>query len=85
MASDSDWMSQGVCNKHPELGTEDFHPDPQAPGYNQKVNRAKTICNVCTVRGLCLQFAIDHGVEEGVWGGMVPGERRSYERRRKAC
>lgn len=36
---------------------------------------AKEICGRCAIRGECLQWALAHGVEFGVWGGTSPADR----------
>jgi WhiB family transcriptional regulator, redox-sensing transcriptional regulator len=32
-------------------------------------------CNSCLVRAQCLQVALDHGEEFGIWGGLNPAQR----------
>ena len=45
-------------------------------------NHAKRICRNCPVRTECLAYALDYGMEYGVWGGMTERERRSLLRER---
>ena len=45
-------------------------------------NRAKLVCNGCTVRAECLSEALDNRIEWGVWGGMTERERRRLLRER---
>lgn len=40
---------------------------------------AKQICEGCTVRVDCLNFALDMGEQFGVWGGLTVLERRQYK------
>lgn len=40
------------------------------------IMEAKNICAACPVRNLCLEFALDHDEDFGVWGGLTPRERR---------
>ena len=37
---------------------------------------AVAICATCTVTDDCLTYALDHGIEHGVWGGVTPAARR---------
>ncbi|MET9879535.1 WhiB family transcriptional regulator [Actinacidiphila glaucinigra] len=45
-------------------------------------HRAKALCTGCTVRTECLAHALDHRIEDGIWGGMTERERRALLRRR---
>jgi WhiB family redox-sensing transcriptional regulator len=44
--------------------------------------RAKAICSVCSVRELCLAYALHIREPHGVWGGLNEFERRQVLRRR---
>ena len=43
--------------------------------------KAKAVCRECSVKGVCLRWAIDNNQDSGVWGGMSEEERRSLKRR----
>ncbi|MDX2708231.1 WhiB family transcriptional regulator [Streptomyces sp. PA03-6a] len=47
-------------------------------------HRAKAVCTGCTVRTECLAYALDHRIEDGIWGGMTERERRALLQRRPA-
>jgi WhiB family redox-sensing transcriptional regulator len=58
-----------------------------APNYFEaRVNkrereaRAKELCARCPVRQPCLDYAIRHNEEHGVWGGLNEVERRALRR-----
>jgi WhiB family transcriptional regulator, redox-sensing transcriptional regulator len=48
---------------------------------------ALEMCAVCPVRQECLEHALRHGEQYGIWGGTREGERRRImrERRRRAA
>jgi WhiB family transcriptional regulator, redox-sensing transcriptional regulator len=35
------------------------------------------MCRDCPVRVLCLDWALEHGVDFGIWGGLTEDERRA--------
>ncbi|MEU2357687.1 WhiB family transcriptional regulator [Streptomyces misionensis] len=73
VGDDGDWSERAVCR------TTD--PDELfVEGTAQ--NRAKAVCTGCPVRLECLSYALDNGIEHGIWGGMTERERRSLLRRR---
>ena len=39
----------------------------------------------CTVRSECLEYALAHQIEHGVWGGASERERRRILRRRRGA
>lgn len=46
---------------------------------------AKAICAICFVTADCLNYALETRMEEGVWGGLSPRERRRVRARRKTA
>lgn len=50
------------CRSDPELF---FAEEPE------EVERAKSLCGDCPVRGVCLAGALDRGEPWGVWGGEL--------------
>jgi WhiB family redox-sensing transcriptional regulator len=49
-----------------------------------QISEAKTVCDECTVRGKCLDFALETNQDWGIWGGKSEDERRDIRRRRAA-
>ncbi|MFV0285479.1 MAG: WhiB family transcriptional regulator, partial [Demequina sp.] len=45
------------------------------------IDKAKAVCTTCEVRDTCLQWALVHNQDSGVWGGHSEDERRSLMRR----
>jgi WhiB family transcriptional regulator, redox-sensing transcriptional regulator len=44
---------------------------------------AKSICSMCHVQTVCLEYALSHREKEGVWGGATERERRRILRQRR--
>lgn len=71
------WMQRGNCRNYP--------PDMFFPSDGVGVDRARRICNAdCPVKGECLDYALDHRIEHGVWGGTSERERRRILKARAA-
>ena len=67
-----DWADQALCKgTSPTL----FFPDDKANGSAVYIT-ARTICAECEVSWECLQFAVENGIKDGMWGGRSPNERR---------
>jgi len=41
---------------------------------------AKKICSECPVADECLDYALDMNIEEGIYGGRTPAQRRYIKR-----
>lgn len=44
------------------------------------VEKAIKLCKQCPLRNPCRSYALSLGVEDGIWGGMTPNERKDYLR-----
>lgn len=75
-----DWRNRAAClTSDPEL----FFPVgsvTSGPGYEQQ-ERAKRVCEGCTVQEACLHYALETGQDSGIWGGLGEDERRALKRR----
>jgi WhiB family transcriptional regulator, redox-sensing transcriptional regulator len=69
------WMAQGNCRSYP--------PAVFFPSDGVGVDRAKKICKTCTVKGECLEYALDNRIDHGVWGGESERGRRRISKRRR--
>lgn len=67
--SEMGWTAYARCR---EVDAEQFFVRGSA-----QAQRAIRICNRCTVREQCLQYALDNAVDFGVWGGLTERQRRA--------
>jgi hypothetical protein len=67
--SDQDWRNRAHCRSmDPEIF---FSPDNFTETY------AVSVCiRLCTVRQQCLEWALNHKIPDGVWGGTTELDRR---------
>jgi WhiB family transcriptional regulator, redox-sensing transcriptional regulator len=80
------WREIAACrDTDPDL----FFPIGTAGPALRQIEAAKRICRACPVQAPCLAWALDHGVDSGVWGGCTEAERRflrrSAERNRRSA
>ena len=73
----SAWMSRGACAQS--------DPNVFFPHDGVGVEVAKAICSDCRITGPCLEYALAHRIEHGVWGGCSERQRRRILRDRRAA
>lgn len=80
---EDDWRESAACRG---LNSDLFFPVGTTGPALVQIERAKAICRTCPVVAQCLQAALEHGEDDGIWGGMTPEERRRLRqlRRRRA-
>jgi uncharacterized protein (UPF0179 family) len=75
------WQESALCA---QVDSFLFFPEK---GFS--AHAAKKVCAGCEVRAECLKFALDNGMEYGVWGGLgqkaINAIRRTQRRRVVAC
>jgi WhiB family redox-sensing transcriptional regulator len=64
----SDFWARAACRKVAEKNI--FFPEPGDPG-----TVAKLICAHCPIRRECLDWALDHREDYGIFGGTTGRER----------
>jgi WhiB family redox-sensing transcriptional regulator len=69
-----DWRQDAACR---QLDTELFFPIGTAGAAAGQIDLAKAICRSCPVRTPCLDWAMRHHQQYGIWGGTTEQERRS--------
>ena len=73
---EDDWQVQAAC-RGPQAAV--FFPPPRFERKDEKLEReqrAKEICESCSVRRACLSFALEIREPHGIWGGLNEAERR---------
>ena len=71
------WTTRGAC-RTPGTNPEWFWPTGTRLNHDNK--RALRLCGSCQVSQRCLQYALDRGENEGIWGGTTEPERRAIIR-----
>jgi WhiB family redox-sensing transcriptional regulator len=72
------WRRSAACR---DVDPSVFFPVGLTGPAIQQIADAKAICANCPVRLVCLQYALAHHQDDGVWGGYDEGERRELRRR----
>ncbi len=73
-----DWRHNAACrDEDPEL----FFPIGNTGPALAQIEEARAVCKRCDVINDCLQWALSHGQDAGVWGGLSEDERRTLKRR----
>ena len=73
-----DWRHKAAClEEDPEL----FFPIGNTGPALLQIEEAKAVCRRCDVQEICLRWALDTGLDAGVWGGLSEDERRALKRR----
>lgn len=72
----TDWKDEAACKG---LETNQFFPEK---GFNTTAEEAKLICNRCSVKQKCLDYALTNHIMQGVWGGKTGNQRKEYLRLR---
>ena len=70
---DTSWMARGNCRYEP--------PSTFFPSDGVGVEAAKRLCETCSVKEQCLEYALENRIDHGVWGGLSEDERRALKRR----
>ena len=73
--SDTEWMDQALCA---QCDPEEFFPPPGPP-----LLAVMHVCRACPVRLACLEYALTHRMDHGVWGGTTASDRQDMKRPRK--
>jgi len=71
------WRRHAICrDTDPDL----FFPVGTTGQALVQIDKAKEVCDQCTVRLECLEFALETNQDSGIWGGTSEEERRKLRR-----
>ncbi len=70
--ADPRWRADALC------ATTD--PEAFFPERGENATLARRICRSCNVQGECLDYALEHDEQFGIWGGTTRNERRAMRR-----
>ena len=74
-----EWKPMAQCL---DMDSTIFIPiDLRGRSVQKKYLEAKKYCFQCSVRTECLAYALVHHIDEGVFGGLMPEERKSLHNR----
>ena len=73
--TETTWMAEGHCAAQP--------PAMFFPSDGVGVEIARRLCADCPVKERCLDYALEHRIDHGVWGGASERERRRILKRRR--
>jgi WhiB family transcriptional regulator, redox-sensing transcriptional regulator len=72
------WRDEANCIKAP---LNIFFPEDETGSTSKrKIDRAKTICENCSVQHKCLIYSLNENIDHGVWGGLSSRERKALKR-----
>jgi WhiB family redox-sensing transcriptional regulator len=74
----------GILPDLPQAACKNLDPDDWFSPDLGIMRTAARVCQHCPERSPCLAFALDHDIDIGVWGGLLPHERGRPPRHRAA-
>jgi WhiB family redox-sensing transcriptional regulator len=75
-----DWMIRGLCTSD-DYDDELWFPVGTSGPAKEQEKDAKAVCEMCTVRAKCLEWALARRIPHGVFGGLSPEERAEQVRK----
>lgn len=71
--SELNWQDDALCAQ----------TDPEAffPEKGGSTRDAKKVCNSCSVKSQCLEYALSNDERFGIWGGLSERERRKLRKK----
>lgn len=73
-----DVLAAGRCRTTPASDVPNLFPTESSG-----VAKARRFCARCPIQDACLAYAIEHGEEYGIWGGVSETKRKEMIRLRR--
>ena len=73
--ADRAWMEDALCAQ--------TDPDIFYPEKGGSTAPATSVCNNCSVRAQCLEYAVSNDIRHGIWGGTSDNDRKRIARERR--
>lgn len=70
--TDRPWDDAAACR--------DADPEMWFSHWPADILTAKQVCSTCEVRAECLAYALEHRLDDGIWGGRDEDQLRSLRR-----
>lgn len=74
----TDWRELAACR---DSDPETFFPVGTTGPAIAQIEKAMSICGICSVQEACLMYALETNQEGGVWGGYAEDDRRRLRKR----
>jgi WhiB family redox-sensing transcriptional regulator len=71
------WRLDAKCR---EMHPDDFFIQPGA----LMSTAVEAACRACPVSEECLDYALEHNIKHGIWGGLTPRKRRGLRAARRS-
>lgn len=72
------WKDRASCNGM-DNGIFVIAEELRGKNQLQEYKKAIEICKQCEVRSECLAYAVQNSLTEGVWGGLIPFQRKGLK------
>jgi WhiB family transcriptional regulator, redox-sensing transcriptional regulator len=82
MAERAGWRLQAACLEYPAVLFFGLDDNETPVDRRAREEEAKKVCFTCSVRGECLEYALQTREAYGIWGGLTEVERRTRLHRR---
>lgn len=74
-------LDGALCAETVDSPGNDIWFDESRRTRDKSTDTALALCEQCPVRDACLAYALEHEIDDGIWGGKTPGQRT----KRAAC